>query len=313
VSKFRRDFMKKKVLVGLVCITVSLLLFSCVSVSTTDKSEVYDPTVPEDMRCLISVPSYIRITKFNNNDVLWQGPNALTMSSASYAIPPGKHVFTLDYAQPGVKDLIAKQRLMNMKFEVDMQPGQSFYVRGDSQGKVTFDLIASNPPSGENNWWLFWNYDEAKDEWGEKTGKHFMIFKNEIEGTFTKTIGDSQTSASRAMDIRNFSISETELSFGIFERGNSTNVIFVGNPSNFTVSAVLRSSLGERTFTGRLSNLNRVFFGINNQLLEVLSLNEDIIFRLTLAIDNNRANYQFTFKSDQFTSANDRLKSLNTK
>jgi hypothetical protein len=221
-------------------------------------------------------------------------------------------VFTLDYAQPGVSDLIAKQRLMNMKVEADMQPGQSFYVRGDSQGKVTFDLIASSSPSGENNWWLFWNYDEAKDEWGEKTGKHFMTFKNSIEGTFTKTIGDSQASANRTMDIRNFSVSDTELSFGIFERGNSTNVIFVGNPSNFTVSAVLRSSLGERTFTGRLSNLNRVFFDLNNQLLEVLSLNEDIIFRLTLAIDNNRANYQFTFKSDQFPSANARLKSLNT-
>ncbi|MCL2231054.1 MAG: hypothetical protein FWC01_08145 [Treponema sp.] len=288
-----------------------VLIGGCVTIKS-DSAIVYDETVPEDLRTVITLPSYIRITKFNNIDVEWTGGNPLLMGTMSYAIPPGKNTFTVDYDQPGVSDPMARMRLMNRRYEVDMQPGQSYYIRGDSQGNVLFDLVSTNPPSGENNWWLFWNYDELKDEWGEKTGKHQMIFKNDIEGTFTKTIGSSPATSSRAMNIRNFAINESEMIFNIVEPGSVGYVLLVGNFNNMTVNTVVRTaSLGERTISGRLTSTNRLVFPLNAQLREVLSQEADINFRITITFENSRANYTFTFKPEYFNMANTRLVSLN--
>jgi len=293
-----------------------VLLFVLASGCVTIKPEaavVYDETVPADLRTIITLPSYIRITKFNGSDVEWTGGNPLAMGTMSYAIPPGKHTFILDYAQPGVNDPMAKLRLQNMKYEVAMEPGQSIYLRGDQQGKVLFEVVGSTPPSGANNWWLFWKYEDLKDEWGEKTGKHQMIFKNELEGTYTKTLGSSQTTPSRSMNIRNVTIGENELIFTIIEPGNSTNVLIIGNWTNMVANTVLRTSHGEKTFTGKAIGLNRISIGLDSELLSVFSHEEEISFRITLTLDNSRANYQFNMKPEYFKSANERLKSLNTK
>jgi len=151
-----------------------------------------------------------------------------------------------------------------------------------------------------------WDFGEFVNEWGEKTGKHFMVFKNRIDGTFTRL-----TLNNAPLSIVNLTFSNDDLSFNLHERGDRNSTLIIGTRSRIEVAVVMRiESIGERTFSGRVVDINKIIIDLNGDLLRILSAEEEINIRVTLSLDNSRAFYQFNFTPINFNNAHTHLNSL---
>ena len=118
--------MIKKNLFALFVFT-SLALAGCAS-----NLGVYDPSVPQNRLCTLTIDSTLSVTRFDGKAVDWS--SLLSVADTVIQIPAGQHSFVMDYWARG-GDYIRSAE--NIRYSDTFEAGKSYVMRpAESNGRV---------------------------------------------------------------------------------------------------------------------------------------------------------------------------------
>jgi hypothetical protein len=121
--------MKKGLLI--VSALLGFVFFGCTTVNT-NSAKVFDPSIPQDQLCDLSIPNYIKVIRFDDKEVSWIGG---LFSAYVISVPSGSHKLIVDYRDP-----TNKVDYPGLTMNCDFDAGSVYYLRGVS-GKLQLDKI----------------------------------------------------------------------------------------------------------------------------------------------------------------------------
>ena len=152
---------------------------------------------------------------------------------------------------------------------------------------------------------LGWRIGQFTNTWGDKTDNYFMVFNKSI------TARSSGFAGNKSLTVSNITFSEIQgLTFRLYEIDTILNRREEVE-LNGKISVVLRyGNNEEKTIEGKtFVNSRGLVLGLNDELVKILSREENINFRITTNYVDLISYYQFDFKPDNFTKAYEQLKS----
>jgi hypothetical protein len=161
---------------------------------------------------------------------------------------------------------------------------------------------------GDPNRVAGWEFGEFTNEWGDKTGKFFARFDETFHGVVHGTFSNSSTS-NAPWAVKNITFSEANgLTFDVYENNIETRVPRVFTELTITMKT---NNSEEKTFKGNVSGTSSIMIEFSDELLNILSREEMINFRIKQEIRIRGSSlYQFSFKPDRFKQMYEKLKSM---
>ncbi|MDR1894317.1 MAG: hypothetical protein LBQ61_06450 [Spirochaetales bacterium] len=158
---------------------------------------------------------------------------------------------------------------------------------------------SQSPPTED----LGWLIGKFVDEWGDETGDYFIQFNKRITGAFT-----TPAVSNANLGVSNVIFSEVQgLTFEFYKYGRDAVVFTPGDK----VSLILRYANDEKTLEGKIVGIQAIALDFNDDLVDMLSLEENINFRVTVtSYLGLPAYYQFNFEPKNFVRAYEGLKNL---
>jgi len=151
---------------------------------------------------------------------------------------------------------------------------------------------------------LGWQIGQFTNSWGDKTDEYFMRFDKSIIGRASgyRTSGRLRVS----------SITFSKAQGLTFRLDNSSYDEWRGAQTEGDINIVLHFSNSEEiTIKGKGFTGSAVGLPFSDELVNILSREENINFRITANYADLISNYQFDFKPDNFTKAYEQLKPYN--
>jgi hypothetical protein len=151
---------------------------------------------------------------------------------------------------------------------------------------------------------LGWQIGQFTNSWGDKTDEYFMRFDKSIIGRA------SGFSTSGRLRVSSITFSKAQ---GLtFRLDNSSYDEWRGAQTEGDINIVLHFSNNEEiTIKGKGFTGSAVGLPFSDELVNILSREENINFRITANYADLISNYQFDFKPDNFTKAYEELKPYN--
>jgi len=155
-----------------------------------------------------------------------------------------------------------------------------------------------------------WGFGEFTNEWGDKSGEYFMLYKGKITGVFSNSVANNAS-----LIVEQFIFSDKYLSMDLLQYGDKNTLLAMGTRADVNVT-MRTKSLGDKTFSGgnSSSSAKTIVVDFSDELLKVLELQEETEFRITIS---NRtvgtSTYQFKVKFDDFNAAHERMKTIGKK
>jgi len=148
-----------------------------------------------------------------------------------------------------------------------------------------------------------WQFGQYTNEWGDRTNNYFMRFNGNIIGTFTNS-----AASNRNLAVTEITFSKLQgLNFQLYEYGRDA-VLLVGSEK---VSIIMKYDNKEKTVPGKAASPKTVVLDFSDDLVNILSLEQDVLFRVTISdVYGLSRYYQFVFKPVNFKKAYDELKAM---
>ena len=190
---------------------------------------------------------------------------------------------------------------MKKKYLFSVTVGIMFIALSLSSCLAVLNSIATGNATGNTSW----SMGQFTNEWGDKTGEYFIVFRNNIRGTLSNIAVQNGV-----MSARNITFSKLEgLTIDLHDHDNDSSR-FASNVDSADV--IIKIGDTDYKFDARVSGLRTVRIDYSQKLLDLFLLEKDMLFRITTKSEltekytnsgKSFSYYQFTLRPVNFTTA----------